>query len=224
MIYYVEDDDNIRELVVYTLKHSGFESKGFSSGKDFISICENEIPELILLDIMLPEIDGLTILKQIKSSTLLKNIPVIMVTAKTGELNTVIGLDSGADDYIQKPFSMLELVSRIKAVLRRTKNIEPKNFTKEFGKFFIDENKHLVQFENKDIDLTNKEFELLLYLVRNEDIVITRERLLEDVWGYSFSGDTRTIDVHVKSLRQKLMGAEEFIQTVRGVGYKFSYK
>ena len=224
MIYYVEDDDNIREVVVYTLKHSGFESKGFSSGKDFISICENEIPELILLDIMLPEIDGLTILKQIKSSTLLKNIPVIMVTAKTGELNTVIGLDSGADDYIQKPFSMLELVSRIKAVLRRTKNIEPKNFTKEFGKFFIDENKHLVQFENKDIDLTNKEFELLLYLVRNEDIVITRERLLEDVWGYSFSGDTRTIDVHVKSLRQKLMGAEEFIQTVRGVGYKFSYK
>lgn len=224
MIYYVEDDDNIREVVVYTLKHSGFESKGFSSGKDFISICENEIPELILLDIMLPEIDGLTILKQIKSSTLLKNIPVIMVTAKTGELNTVIGLDSGADDYIQKPFSMLELVSRIKAVLRRTKNIEPKNFTKEFGKFFIDENKHLVQFENKDIDLTNKEFELLLYLVRNEDIVITRERLLEEVWGYSFSGDTRTIDVHVKSLRQKLMGAEEFIQTVRGVGYKFSYK
>lgn len=224
MIYYVEDDDNIRELVVYTLKHSGFESKGFSSGKDFISICENEIPELILLDIMLPEIDGLTILKQIKSSTLLKNIPVIMVTAKTGELNTVIGLDSGADDYIQKPFSMLELVSRIKAVLRRTKDIEPKNFTKEFGKFFIDENKHLVQFENKDIDLTNKEFELLLYLVRNEDIVITRERLLEEVWGYSFSGDTRTIDVHVKSLRQKLMGAEEFIQTVRGVGYKFSYK
>ena len=224
MIYYVEDDDNIREVVVYTLKHSGFESKGFSSGKDFISICENEIPELILLDIMLPEIDGLTILKQIKSSTLLKNIPVIMVTAKTGELNTVIGLDSGADDYIQKPFSMLELVSRIKAVLRRTKNIEPKNFTKEFGKFFIDENKHLVQFENKDIGLTNKEFELLLYLVRNEDIVITRERLLEEVWGYSFSGDTRTIDVHVKSLRQKLMGAEEFIQTVRGVGYKFSYK
>ena len=224
MIYYVEDDDNIREVVVYTLKHSGFESKGFSSGKDFISICENEIPELILLDIMLPEIDGLTILKQIKSSTLLKNIPVIMVTAKTGELNTVIGLDSGADDYIQKPFSMLELVSRIKAVLRRTKNIEPKNFTKEFGKFFIDENKHLVQIENKDIDLTNKEFELLLYLVRNEDIVITRERLLEEVWGYSFSGDTRTIDVHVKSLRQKLMGAEEFIQTVRGVGYKFSYK
>ena len=224
MIYYVEDDDNIREVVVYTLKHSGFESKGFSSGKDFISICENEIPELILLDIMLPEIDGLTILKQIKSSTLLKNIPVIMVTAKTGELNTVIGLDSGADDYIQKPFSMLELVSRIKAVLRRTKNIEPKNFTKEFGKFFIDENKHLVQFENKDIDLTNKEFELLLYLVRNEDIVITRERLLEEVWGYSFSGDTRTIDVHVKSLRQKLMGAEEFIQTIRGVGYKFSYK
>lgn len=224
MIYYVEDDDNIREVVVYTLKHSGFESKGFSSGKDFISICENEIPELILLDIMLPEIDGLTILKQIKSSTLLKNIPVIMVTAKTGELNTVIGLDSGADDYIQKPFSMLELVSRIKAVLRRTKDIEPKNFTKEFGKFFIDENKHLVQIENKDIDLTNKEFELLLYLVRNEDIVITRERLLEEVWGYSFSGDTRTIDVHVKSLRQKLMGAEEFIQTVRGVGYKFSYK
>lgn len=224
MIYYVEDDDNIREVVVYTLKHSGFESKGFSSGKDFISICENEIPELILLDIMLPEIDGLTILKQIKSSTLLKNIPVIMVTAKTGELNTVIGLDSGADDYIQKPFSMLELVSRIKAVLRRTKNIEPKNFTKEFGKFFIDENKHLVQFENKDIDLTNKEFELLLYLVRNEDIVITRERLLEEVWGYLFSGDTRTIDVHVKSLRQKLMGAEEFIQTIRGVGYKFSYK
>ena len=224
MIYYVEDDDNIREVVVYTLKHSGFESKGFSSGKDFISICENEIPELILLDIMLPEIDGLAILKQIKSSTLLKNIPVIMVTAKTGELNTVIGLDSGADDYIQKPFSMLELVSRIKAVLRRTKDIEPKNFTKEFGKFFIDENKHLVQFENKDIDLTNKEFELLLYLVRNEDIVITRERLLEEVWGYSFSGDTRTIDVHVKSLRQKLMGAEEFIQTVRGVGYKFSYK
>ena len=224
MIYYVEDDDNIREVVVYTLKHSGFESKGFSSGKDFISICENEIPELILLDIMLPEIDGLTILKQIKSSTLLKNIPVIMVTAKTGELNTVIGLDSGADDYIQKPFSMLELVSRIKAVLRRTKDIEPKNFTKEFGNFFIDENKHLVQIDNKDIDLTNKEFELLLYLVRNEDIVITRERLLEEVWGYSFSGDTRTIDVHVKSLRQKLMGAEEFIQTVRGVGYKFSYK
>ena len=224
MIYYVEDDDNIREVVVYTLKHSGFESKGFSSGKDFISICENEIPELILLDIMLPEIDGLTILKQIKSSTFLKNIPVIMVTAKTGELNTVIGLDSGADDYIQKPFSMLELVSRIKAVLRRTKDIEPKNFTKEFGKFFIDENKHLVQFDNKDIDLTNKEFELLLYLVRNEDIVITRERLLEEVWGYSFSGDTRTIDVHVKSLRQKLMCAEEFIQTVRGVGYKFSYK
>ena len=137
MIYYVEDDDNIREVVVYTLKHSGFESKGFSSGKDFISICENEIPELILLDIMLPEIDGLTILKQIKSSTLLKNIPVIMVTAKTGELNTVIGLDSGADDYIQKPFSMLELVSRIKAVLRRTKDIEPKILQKNLVSFLL---------------------------------------------------------------------------------------
>ena len=228
MIYYVEDEENIRELVVYTLNHSGLESKGFTNYKDFFDSCQKEKPELILLDIMLPEVDGIEILKKLKSENQFSSIPVIMVTAKTGEYNTIRGLDLGADDYVAKPFSMLELVSRIKALLRRSKISNAENQSKNEKVFIqiddltIDENKYEAKYKNQILDLTHKEFELLLFLAKNKDIVFERDKLLESVWGYSYLGDSRTVDAHIKTLRQKLGEGESYIKTVRGVGYKIS--
>ena len=219
MIYCVEDDSNIRDLVVYTLESTGMKAYGFEDGKAFIEALAFETPELVLLDIMLPGEDGLTILKKLKSAAKTKDIPVIMLTAKGSEYDKVIGLDSGADDYIAKPFGMMELVSRIKAVLRRTQK-NTKDTLYRIENLELDIEKHKVRVDGQVVTLTLKEFEMLEKLVKNQHIVLTRDKLLEEIWGYDFDGETRTVDVHVRTLRQKLGSAGELIETVRGVGYR----
>lgn len=219
MIFCVEDDSNIRELVVYTLNTTGMEARGFENGSELMKALASEMPELVLLDIMLPGEDGLSILKKLKSSSKTKQIPVIMVTAKGAEYDVVKGLDAGADDYVTKPFGMMELVSRIKAVLRRTK-IEQSIDVYELENLKMDLKKHKVKVDGETVVLTLKEFELLKRLMMHQNMVLTRDRLLEEVWGYEFAGETRTLDVHIRSLRQKLGTAGELIQTVRGVGYQ----
>lgn len=219
MIYCVEDDSNIRELVVYTLESTGMKARGFEDGRAFMEALAFETPELVLLDIMLPGEDGLTILKKLKASTKTREIPVIMLTAKGSEYDKVIGLDSGADDYIAKPFGMMELVSRIKAVLRRTQKNQ-KDTIYRVENLELDIEKHKVKVDGEDVALTLKEFEMLEKLVKNQHIVMTRDKLLEEIWGYDFDGETRTVDVHVRTLRQKLGSAGELIETVRGVGYR----
>ena len=219
MIYCVEDDDNIRELVIYTLETTGLKAKGFADGSAFMEALAFDTPELILLDIMLPGDDGLELLKKLKSSPKTKGIPVIMVTAKGSEYDKVVGLDSGADDYVTKPFGMMELVSRIKAVLRRTGKVEDRMDMETAG-VHVDVKKHEVTVDGKEISLTLKEFELLEKLMRNQGIVLTRDQLLTEIWGYDFDGETRTVDVHIRTLRQKLGEKGEIIQTVRGVGYR----
>ncbi len=219
MIYCVEDDSNIRELVVYTLESTGMKACGFPDGTAFMKALAFETPELVLLDIMLPGEDGISLLKKLKSSAKTKDIPVIMVTAKGAEYDKVIGLDSGADDYVTKPFGMMELISRVKAVLRRTKR-EEKSTQYEIRNLMLDQKKHEVRVDRSPVTLTLKEFELLELLIRNKNIVLSRDRLLEEVWGYDFDGETRTIDVHIRTLRQKLKSAGDLIETVRGVGYR----
>ena len=219
MIYCVEDDDNIRELVIYTLETTGLKARGFAEGSAFMEALAFDTPELILLDIMLPGDDGLELLKKLKSSPKTKSIPVIMVTAKGTEYDKVIGLDSGADDYVTKPFGMMELVSRIKAVLRRSGKVEDR-IDMEFSGVRMDIKKHEVTVDGKQVALTLKEFELLEKLMRNQGIVLTRDQLLTEIWGYDFDGETRTVDVHIRTLRQKLGAKGEIIQTVRGVGYR----
>lgn len=219
MIFLVEDDNSIRELVIYTLQSTGIPATGFSCAKDFWEAMKPRVPSLVLLDIMLPDEDGLTILKKIRTSPAIEKLPVIMLTAKGTEYDKVIGLDSGADDYIPKPFGMMELVSRVKAVLRRTEP-EPKAGTWQIGSVRLDTGKHAVTVEEKPVTLTFKEFELLCYLMENEGIVLTRDQLLSKIWGYDFDGETRTVDVHIRTLRQKLGLGGNYIETIRGVGYK----
>lgn len=219
MVFCVEDDDNIRELVIYTLETTGLKAKGFADGPEFMEALAFETPELILLDIMLPGEDGLELLKRLKSSAKTKNIPVIMVTAKGSEYDKVVGLDSGADDYVTKPFGMMELVSRIKAVLRRTVRAEDKS-DMELSGVYVNVKKHEVTVDGQVVALTLKEFELLEKLMRNQGIVLTRDQLLTDIWGYDFDGETRTVDVHIRTLRQKLGEKGRIICTVRGVGYR----
>lgn len=222
MIYCVEDERNIRELIIYTLESTGFEACGFCDGKDFFqALVSNELPELILLDLMLPDEDGISILKRLKTSDKTKNIPVIMVTAKGAEYDKVVGLDSGADDYITKPFGMMEFISRVKAVIRRT-NLTVNSSSNQFkiDDLVIDVNKHVVLSKEKEVSLTLKEFELLKVLVQNKGIVLSRDRLLELIWGYDFNGETRTVDVHIRTLRQKLGDSGDLIETIRGVGYR----
>ena len=219
MIYCVEDDDNIRELVIYTLETTGLKAQGFAEGGSFMEALAFDTPELILLDIMLPGEDGLSLLRKLKSSSKTKDIPVIMVTAKGAEYDKVIGLDSGADDYVTKPFGMMELVSRVKAVMRRTGRAPDKD-DMSVGGVCVNVKKHEVTVDGKAVTLTLKEVELLERLMRNQNIVLTRDQLLEDIWGYDFDGETRTVDVHVRTLRQKLGEKGEIIETVRGVGYR----
>jgi len=220
MIFCVEDDSNIRELVTYTLNSTGLDAKGFENGKELMTALGNgEIPELILLDIMLPGEDGLSILRRLKASSKTRKIPVVMLTAKGAEYDIVNGLDSGADDYVTKPFGMMELISRVKAVIRRTRP-EKKVEGYELNGLKMDLEKHEVSVDGEFVTLTLKEFELLRRLMQNRDIVLTRNRLLEEIWGFDFEGETRTLDVHIRSLRQKLGNAGEMIQTVRGVGYR----
>lgn len=221
MIFCVEDDSNIRELVVYTLETTGFKARGFEDGRSFLEALALETPELVLMDIMLPGEDGLSLLKKLKSSTKTREIPVIMVTAKGAEYDKVKGLDLGADDYVAKPFGMMELVSRIKAVLRRTlKSGQETQDIMKAGDLEIDTKKHEVTAAGEVVNLTLKEYELLKRLMKNPNIVMTRDCLLEDIWGYDFDGETRTVDVHVRTLRQKLGTCGERIETVRGVGYR----
>jgi two-component system alkaline phosphatase synthesis response regulator PhoP len=218
MIYCVEDDDAIRDLVVYTLKASGFEADGFESDVEFWTALKSRKPELVILDVMLPGEDGLTILHKLRASSATADIPVIMATAKGSEYDKVIGLDSGADDYLVKPFGMMEMVSHIKAVLRRTQREKPATLT--LGAVSLDESKHAVFVNGDSISLTLKEYELLKLLMKNPGRVFTRDHILSDVWGMDFIVETRTVDVHVGTLRTKLKKAGELIQTVRGVGYK----
>ncbi len=224
MIFCVEDDNNIRELVIYTLETTGFQARGFADGKALMDALVTETPELVLLDIMLPGgMDGMEILKKMKSSARTKKVPVIMLTAKGTEYDKVKGLDSGADDYITKPFGMMELVSRVKAVLRRSGYEEPESSNIiAIGRIEIDSKKHEVKADGEVVVLTLKEYELLKRLMKNPNSVLTRDYLLEEIWGYDFDGETRTVDVHVRTLRQKLGQSGEQIETVRGVGYRMS--
>lgn len=220
MIFCVEDDSNIRELVIYTLNNVGMEAKGFEDGTAFFEALAKHTPKLILLDVMLPGEDGISILKKLKSSSKTKHIPVIMATAKGAEYDIVSGLDAGADDYVTKPFGMMELVSRIKAVLRRS-GAEEKQEIYEIENIKLDLTKHEVYVDGKPVILTLKEFELLKHLMKGQTKVLSRNFLLEEIWGYDYEGESRTLDVHIRSLRQKLGMAGEHIQTIRGVGYRF---
>ncbi|MCR5623703.1 MAG: response regulator transcription factor [Lachnospiraceae bacterium] len=222
MIYCVEDDNSIRNLMIYTLKASGFEAEGFESDESFWVAVKEKTPELIILDVMLPGEDGLTILNKLRSVPVTAEIPVIMATAKGSEYDKVIGLDSGADDYLAKPFGMMEMVSRIKAVLRRTgKKVSQ---TLKFGIITLDEGKHTVYVNERLVVLTLKEYDLLKLFMENPGRVFTREVILTKVWGINFVGETRTVDVHIGTLRTKLEEAGDLIHTVRGVGYKMEEK
>ena len=219
MIYLLEDDDSIRKLVLYGLDSQGFQAKGFALPSEFWRAMDAELPELVLLDIMLPEEDGLSILKKLRARPTTKRLPIIMLTAKNSEYDRVIGLDHGADDFVSKPFSMLELIARIRAVLRRA---EPVQTSGDFslGLLFVSPDRHEVKVGGKDVTLTNKEFELLCLLLRNKGIVLTRATLMDRVWGFESERENRTLDVHIRTLRVKLGEAGSYIETVRGIGYK----
>ncbi|HBP26222.1 MAG TPA: DNA-binding response regulator [Acholeplasmatales bacterium] len=218
MIYCVEDDRGIRELVIYTLQNTGFAARGFENGKDLQAALGTQRPDLILLDIMLPGENGIEILKKLRADSFTRTIPVVMLTAKGTEYDKVIGLDSGADDYIVKPFGMMELISRIKAVLRRTESIDKTNQI-SFGGVTINLKSHSVTVDGSPVELTLKEFELLRLLLQNPGTVLTRDDILGKIWGYDFDGETRTVDVHIRTLRQKMGEKGEIIATIRGVGY-----
>ena len=220
MIYLVEDDESIRELVVYTLNSQGLEAEGFELPSAFWKAVEKKIPDMVLLDIMLPEEDGLEILKKLRKRSDTRQLPIAMLTAKGSEYDTVKGLDSGSDDYIPKPFRMMELVSRVKALLRRTGHGEEEDQIYEFGCLTVSKQRHQVKVDGEEVILTIKEFEMLLLLLSNPGIVFTRAQLLDKIWGYQFDGESRTVDVHVRTLRQKLGKAGQYFETVRGMGYK----
>ena len=219
MIYCIEDDENIRELIVYTLSSTGFECCGLSNANEFYTQLHKTLPALILLDIMLPEKDGLTILKEIKQSSKTKNIPVILITAKTSEFDKVKGLDLGADDYIAKPFGMMEMVSRVRAVLRRCNNNKEIDAI-QVANICLNNTQRTVKIHDNEIVLSFKEYELLKFLMENTNRVFTRDILLESIWGYNYYGESRTVDVHIRTLRQKLGENAHYIQTIRNVGYK----
>lgn len=218
-IYCVEDDVNIRELVLYALRASGFEAEGFDSAAPFFERLAAARPDLVLLDIMLPETDGLEILRQLRETPRTAHLPAIMLTAKTAEYDKVRGLDDGADDYLTKPFGVMELISRIKAVLRRSVPAQSDDHL-VLGAISLDSARHIVTADGTPVILTLKEFDLLHYLLENADLVLTREKIMEAVWGFGFEGESRTVDMHIKTLRQKLGAAGAQIHTVRGVGYK----
>lgn len=216
MIYIVEDDRNIQEIELFALKNSGYQATGFETAKEFYKALNEKLPELILLDIMLPDEDGLSILKRLRSREDTQKIPVILVTAKTSEIDKVKGLDGGADDYIAKPFGVMEMIARVKALLRRSGGMEESLLT--CGNVTLDGEKRMVYVDGKSIELTYKEFELLKLLFSRRGVALTRDEILQAVWDYDYTGETRTVDMHVKALRQKL--GEDIITTVRGVGYK----
>lgn len=218
LIYIVEDDKNIREIESFALKNSGYQIKDFGSATEFYAKMEEKLPNLILLDVMLPDEDGLNIVKKIRSNPESRKIPVIMVTAKTTELDKVKGLDMGADDYLTKPFGVMELISRVKALLRRCEGAEDEKFY-SVGNLLLDVVKHSVSVDGDTVELTYKEYELLRLLMQNAGIVTSREAIMERVWGTDFEGESRTLDMHIKTLRQKLGSAGTMIKTIRNVGY-----
>lgn len=228
MIYLLEDDNNIRKLVVYTLKASGMEAEGFAAPSAFYEAMKTEKPKLVLLDIMLPEEDGLTVLAKLKADPETASIPVIILTAKSSEFDKVIGLDSGADDYMTKPFGMMELLSRVKALLRRTEAHQiPASATSdeyrieaEEGVLYVSPSRHVVEVSGESVTLSLKEFKLLCLLLEHGGTVLDRDNILNTVWGYAFDGESRTVDVHIRNLRQKLGALGCLIETVKGVGYK----
>jgi two-component system alkaline phosphatase synthesis response regulator PhoP len=219
MIYLVEDDDNIRQLVIYTLQNTGFEAKGFSNGRDFWQAAAEAMPSLVLLDIMLPGEDGITILRRLRASKTTADIPVMMITAKGTEYDKVLGLETGADDYLSKPFGMMEMTARVKSLLRRAKST-PGRDEYSAGGLSVSISRHSVTVNGSDVALTLKEFDLLTYLMKNSGVVLSRDRILQAVWNFDFGGETRTVDTHILTLRNKLGPCGKLIQTVRGVGYK----
>lgn len=219
LIYLLEDDDSIRKLVIYALNSQGYEAKSFERPAEFWKAMGQAQPDLVLLDIMLPEEDGLTILQKLRAAAGTKKLPVIMLTAKNTEYDRVVGLDSGADDFISKPFGMMELVARVRAVLRRTESRE-ENSDYQLGELFVSPKRHVVKVDGEEVSLTNKEFELLCLLLEHQGMAMTRDAIMDGVWGQEFSRENRTLDVHVRTLRTKLGSAGHYIETVRGVGYK----
>lgn len=219
LIYVVEDDKSIQEIETFALQNVGYKVAGFSSAGEFYDALKEEVPDLILLDVMLPDEDGLTIVKKLRTRKDTVLIPVIMVTAKTSEIDKVKGLDIGADDYMTKPFGVMELISRVKAMLRRSAKPEEKERILHIGSIILDREKHAVTVDGEICELTYKEYELLKLLMMNAGIVTTREVILDRVWGTDFQGESRTLDMHIKTLRQKLKDAGSQIKTVRNVGY-----
>ncbi len=225
MIYMLEDDSGIRDFVLYALNNSGFEAVGFELPSEFYAALSEKIPDLLLLDVMLPEEDGISILKNLRKFPETQKLPIILLTAKGTEFDKVLGLDSGADDYISKPFGTMELLSRIKALLRRavsTPTVSEDTISSDG--LIIKQDKHEVTVQGKKIPLTLKEYDMLCLLMKNKGKVFTREELLNRIWGYEFAGESRTVDVHIRSLRSKLGEWGELIETIRGVGYKIGEK
>ena len=223
MIYLLEDDNNIRNFVVYALNNSGLEAEGFELPSLFWAAMERKKPSMAILDIMLPEEDGLSVLKKLRGNNETKDLPIIMLTAKSTEYDKVVGLDGGADDYVTKPFGTMELVARVKALLRRTEPVSDGN-EYSIGPLFLNPDKHIIQVDGQDVALTLKEFQLLCYLVRNKGNVMTRDQILQEIWGYEFDGENRTVDVHIRTLRSKLGRAGDLVETVRGIGYRIGGK
>ena len=221
MIYLVEDDNSIRELVAYTFNTAGLEAEGFDRPSLFWEALEKRKPDLVLLDIMLPEEDGIQILQKLRQRKDTKKLPVIMLTAKGSEYDKVMGLESGADDYVSKPFGMMELLARVKALLRRTEDLRPAQESRYFiGDLTVNRKRHEVFVKGEAVTLTKKEFDMLCYLLENKGMVLTRDQLLNQIWGYDFDGENRTVDVHIRTLRQKLGDCGTYIETIRGIGYK----
>ncbi len=218
MLYIVEDDANIRQMESYALKNSGFEVAEFANAAEFWRACETQLPELLLLDILLPGEDGFALLQKLRNQPQTHDIPVIIVTAKSTEVDAVRGLENGADDYITKPFGIIELVARVKVVLRRIQKPQPARL--QAGQIVLDDDKRQVLANGKECSLTFKEYELLKLLLLNSGIVLSRERIMDKVWGTDFEGESRTVDMHIKTLRQKLGESGASIKTVRNVGYK----
>ncbi len=219
MIHVVEDDDGVRELELYALRQAGFEAEGYQTTAAFRAALDKTVPALVLLDVMLPGEDGVTLLKSLRRDPRTKRLPVILVTAKGAEMDKVRGLDAGADDYLSKPFGIMELLARVRALLRRSEEAKPAQVL-TVGALMLDRDRHLVSAQGRNVELTHMEFELLSFLMAHAGRAVTREVLLDDVWGLGFAGDTRTVDVHIRSLRQKLEACGSLIHTVRGVGYK----
>lgn len=222
MIFLLEDDQNIRDFTIYAVQSSGYEIRGFAKPSAFRAALEETLPELILLDIMLPEEDGLSLLHWLRNNPATAHLPIMMLSARSTEYDKVLGLDSGADDYLAKPFGIMELLSRIRALLRRTTEQHRSDETLRCRSISLSTAKHIVSVDDTEISLTGKEFDLLALLMRNQGIVLSRERILQSVWGYGYVGESRTVDVHIRTLRAKLGDAGNAIGTVRGVGYRFS--